>query len=83
MREIIVQAYQYSELDDNAKHNVKDWLDEGLLDHELFNEDGKFIGQYFIDMDEKDIIEHCNSNEYLFSIWGEPIHHLEKSEVVI
>jgi hypothetical protein len=78
MKEIIVQAYQYSELDDNAKHNVKDWLDEGLLDYELFNEDRKFIGKYFIDMDEKDIIEHCNSNNYLFSLWGEPIHQYRK-----
>ena len=81
MREIIVQAFQYSELDDDAKHNVKCWLDENP--HDFENENGELVTVYAIDMDEKDIIEHCNSNEYLFSIWGEPIHHLEKSEVVI
>ena len=43
-----------------------------------------FSDNFFkIDMDEKDIIEHCNSNNYLFSIWGESIHHLEKKEVLI
>jgi|8_EtaG_2_1085327.scaffolds.fasta_scaffold30520_3 hypothetical protein len=81
MKEIIVQAFQYSELDDDAKHNVKCWLDENPLDYE--NEDGELIIKYFIHMDKKDIIEHCNANDYLFSIWGEPIHHLEKKEVVI
>ena len=81
MKEIIVQAYQYSELDDDAKHNVKCWLDENPLDYE--NEEGELIIKYFIDMDEKDIIEHCNANNYSFSIWGEPIYHLEKKEVVI
>jgi len=73
MKEIIVQAYQYSELDDDAKHNVKCWLEENMFSDNFFK----------IDIDEKNIIEHCNSNNYLFSIWGDSIHHLEKKEVVI
>jgi hypothetical protein len=51
--------------------------------HDFENENGELVTVYAIDMDEKDIIDGCNANEYLFSIWGEPIHHLEKSEVVI
>ena len=38
MKEIIVQAFQYSELDDDAKYNVKCWLDENP--HDFENENG-------------------------------------------
>ena len=85
MKEIIVQAYQYSELDDDAKHNVKCWLDKDEFESSdplAYQNDPK-TWEYYNGMDEKDIIDRCNANEYLFSIWGEPIHHLEKKEVVI
>ena len=79
MKTITVQAYQYHELNQKAKDNVCSWLDEYPFDYE--DEDGNLITQYFIDMEEEDIQEHCESNEYLFSDKGEPIHHLEKEEL--
>ena len=76
MKTIFIEAYKYKELSQKAKDKVLYWLDETPLDYE--NEKGELIIQFYIDMDEEYIDEHCECNGYLFSKYGEPIHHLQK-----
>ena len=82
MKQIKVNAYEYSELNQEAKHEVVYWLDETPLDYETEDEHGNTIKEieYFSDMEEQDIQEHCEINEYLFSSLGKPIHNLEIKE---
>lgn len=76
MRKIIIEAYQYHELHGMAKQNVVRWLDEDPVEYE--NEEGRKVREYFSDMDEGMIEEHCESNGYLFDRFGDPVHHIEK-----
>lgn len=69
-----IKAYKYEELDRYSKWNVLAWLDEFPLDYE--DDEGNTHLEYFSDMDTKDVIEHCEANEYLFSKSGKPIHNL-------
>tara|TARA_R110001606_G_scaffold366690_1_gene521930 strand:+ start:364 stop:618 length:255 start_codon:yes stop_codon:yes gene_type:complete len=84
MKQIKVNAYEYSELNQKAKYEVVHWLDEFPLDYETEDEQGNIIQEleYYSDMEQDDIIEHCEMNEYLFDKYGKCIHHLEikKSE---
>jgi hypothetical protein len=82
MKVIKVNAYEYSELNQDAKHEVVHWLDEMPLDYETEDEQGNTIREieYFSDMDEEDIQEHCEINEYLFDKFGKCVHHLEVKE---
>jgi len=82
VKQIKVNAYEYSELNQEAKHEVVHWLDETPLDYETEDEHGNTIKEieYFSDMEEQDIQEHCEINEYLFSSLGKPIHNLEIKE---
>ena len=82
MKAIKVNAYEYSELNEDAKIKVIHWLDEMPLDYETVDEHGNTITEieYFSDMENIDITEHCEINEYLFSSLGKPIHHLEVKE---
>tara|TARA_A100001201_G_scaffold32785_5_gene35278 strand:+ start:1332 stop:1580 length:249 start_codon:yes stop_codon:yes gene_type:complete len=82
MKIIKVNAYEFNELNQKAKNEVVNWLDQHPLDYETEDEQGNIIKeyQYFYDMEEIDIIEHCEMNEYLFNKYGEPIHHLEIKE---
>ena len=82
MKQIKVNAYEYSELNQEAKHEVVHWLDEIPLDYETEDEQGNTIieYEYFSDMEDIDIIEHCEINEYLFDKFGKCVHHLEVKE---
>ena len=82
MKVIKVNAYEYKELNQDAKHEVVHWLDEIPLDYETEDEHGNTIKEieYFSDMKEQDIQEHCEINEYLFSKFGKCVHHLEVKE---
>ena len=79
MKQIKVNAYEYSELKQDAKNEVIHWLDEIPLDYETEDEQGNTIieYEYFSDMEDIDIIEHCEINEYLFDKFGNCVHHLE------
>ena len=70
MNTIQVHAYQYNELNDQAKLKVKFWLDEHPISYE--NDEQEFVSSW----DEDVILDHCQANEYLFDIYGNPIHHL-------
>ena len=77
MREIIIDAYQYHELNKTAKRFVLCWLEEYPIEYE--NEEGRKVVEYYsLATDEKLIEEHCNSNGYLFDRYGYPVHHIEK-----
>ena len=82
MKQIKVNAYKYSELKQDAKHEVICWLDQNPIDYETEDEQGNNIieYEYFSDMEDIDIIEHCEANEYLFDKYGNRVHHLEVKE---
>ena len=82
MRVIKVNAYEYKELNQDAKHEVVYWLDQDPIDYETEDEQGNTVREieYFSDMEEQDIQEHCEANEYLFSKFGKCVHHLEVKE---
>ena len=75
MRQIIIDAYQYQELDKTAKSFVVCWLEAYPIE-----EDGGKVMEYYSKekTNEKMIAEHCNSNGYLFDRYGYPVHHIEK-----
>lgn len=74
----LVEVYEFRDLDEKAKRKVMYWLDEHPLDYE--NDEGGISYEYFSDMDEMQIIEHCDCNEYKFDKRGNPIHHLILTE---
>ena len=74
MKIIKVNAYSYTELSDESKHRAIVWLDECPLDYDEGIE-------YFSDMLDEDVGEHCDINEYCFDSFGDPIHHLETKEL--
>ena len=78
MKTITVEAYDYAELNQEGKTAVKHWLDEAPI--EVENDAGEFEFRYFADMEDEDIQEHCEANDYLFTVYGRPIHHLERVE---
>ena len=82
MKQIKVNAYEYSELNTDAKTKVIYWLDEMPLDYETEDKQGNTITEYeyFSNMEDIDIIEHCEINKYLFNKYGECVHHLEIQE---
>lgn len=74
---VTIKAYQFEELDDKAKYNALIWLNRNPLEYE--NEKGEMVLEhwYYVYQDDPSyVIDHCDSNEYLFSKYGEPIHHL-------
>jgi hypothetical protein len=75
--EVKIKAYVFEELMVQATRNALSWLDRTPLDYE--DNDGNIKEQYFseiYDLDVAYIIEHCESNGYLFDRYGNPIHHL-------
>ena len=48
--------------------------------NETEDEEGNIVKEleYFSDMTDTDIDEHCQTNDYLFTKHGKPIHHLEE-----
>jgi len=73
---VTIKAYKYEDLDPVSQFEVLTWLDNCPIDYE--DEEGNTRWQYFTDMETQDIIEHCETNEYLFNKFGKPIHHLLK-----
>ena len=78
MQVLKIRAYDYSELNPEGKTAVKHWLDEVPV--EVENDAGELEFRYFADMEDEDIQEHCEANDYLFTVYGRPIHHLERVE---
>jgi hypothetical protein len=76
MKVLKIRAYDYEELNQEGKTAVKHWLDEFPI--EVENDKGEFEFRYFTDMTDEDLQDHCESNGYLFTVYGRPIHHLER-----
>jgi hypothetical protein len=78
MKLIKINAYKFNELNNEAKSRVIYWLDEMPLYYETEDKNGNIIEkrQYFTDMHNVDICDHCEINGYLFSNNGEYINHL-------
>jgi hypothetical protein len=76
MKTYKINTYQFEELNDKAKLNVIFWMSSNFeaLDYE--KEDGTIGYDYWEDMQEEDIQEHCEVNGYLFTEYGDPIHYL-------
>lgn len=64
-----INIYSFSELSTEAKENVVYWLDFCPIKYET--ENGEFEHQYFIDMQENEIKEHCDINGYEFTEYGD------------
>lgn len=64
MRQKVINIYSFDELSQEAKENVVYWLDFNPLEYET--ESGEMKYQYFIDLDESEIKEHCDINNYEF-----------------
>ena len=72
---VSINAYQYEDLPSHeAKKKVIYWLDNDPMEYE--DDNGNLHYQYFSEGSEDDIIDHCNTNNYLFDKHGNPIHQL-------
>ena len=82
MKQIKVNAYEYSELNNDAKKKVIQWLDEWPIENVNQDDEGNIEEkiEYFSDMEDINIIEHCEINEYLFDKFGKCVHHLDVKE---
>lgn len=74
----VIELFHYYELSEKAKNKVKIWLDEYPYDYETEDEDGNIVTeyQYFSELEDQDIQDHCFMNDYIFNHRGEPMHHL-------
>lgn len=79
---VLIEGFEFKELSPAAKSRVLNWLDDNPLEYEVENEEGKYVLQYeyFSDLDEADVQEHCLINEYLFNKDGRPIHQYVLTE---
>jgi len=77
---INIRAYEYKELNDEAKATFTQYMYNSPFDYEDEDENGNTIIKYdyFADMDLDDQIEFCEMNNYLFNKYGELINHLEE-----
>lgn len=74
MKIVNIEAFSYLELTPKAKNRVIDWLDDPPM--EFKDDDGKVWYQYFIDMTDQEVSEHCEMNGYLFDKFGRIISAL-------
>ena len=85
MKQIIINAYEYKELNECAKFKAKLWLDEVPFEYENdeLDKNGKHIlkTEYISDWDNDTIQEHCEINGYLFDESGDCVHHLEIKKI--
>ena len=70
----LIEVYDYTDLEKQAKWKALNWLDQNPLDYE--NDEGGISYEYFSDMSDEDVAEHCMMNEYKFDKYGRPIHYL-------
>ena len=77
---ISIRAYEYQELDEDAKNRFIHSMNDFPFDYEDEDEEGNTIIKYdyFADMDLEGQIEFCEMNNYLFNKYGELIGHLEE-----
>mgnify|MGYP003322552511 CR=1 FL=1 len=79
MKQIKINAYEYKELSEDSKYEVKLWLDQIPFDYEDEDKQGNIVKKldYPSDWSDEDIQEHCFMNGYLFNKYGKCVHHLQ------
>ena len=77
---ITVRAYEYQELDDEAKTRFINYMYDNPFDFEDEDENGNTVIKYsyFADMELEEQIDLCEVNNYFFNRYGELIGHLEE-----
>ena len=79
---ISIRAYEYQELDEDAKNRFIHSMNDLPFDYADEDEDEAVNTiikyDYFADMDLEEQIEFCELKEYLFNKHGELIGHLEE-----
>ena len=75
---ITVKAYQYQELNDDAKDKFMHKMYDMPFDYEDEDEEGNTIIKYdyFAEWDLEEQIDFCEMNKYLFDKYGNLIGHL-------
>ena len=75
---ITVKAYQYQELNDDAKDKFMHEMYDMPFDYEDEDEEGNTIIKYdyFAEWDLEEQIDFCEMNKYLFDKYGNLIGHL-------
>ena len=75
---ITVKAYQYQELNDDAKDKFIHEMYDMPFDYEDEDEEGNTIIKYdyFAEWDLEEQIDFCEMNKYLFDKYGNLIGHL-------
>ena len=75
---ITVKAYQYQELNDDAKNKFMYEMYDMPFDYEDEDEEGNTIIKYdyFAEWDLEEQIDFCEINKYLFDKYGNLIGHL-------
>jgi len=75
---ITVKAYQYQELNDDAKNKFMHEMYDMPFDYEDEDEEGNTIIKYdyFAEWDLEEQIDFCEINKYLFDKYGNLIGHL-------
>jgi len=78
MKKITINAYDYLELDDKAKNNVRYWLNDMGFEYEDTDANGNIFRCFedYFEWSDEEIKEHCEINKYLFDKYGECVHHL-------
>ena len=79
---ITVKAYQYQELNDDAKDKFMHKMYDMPFDYEDEDEEGNTIIKYdyFAEWDLEEQIDFCEINKYLFDKYGNLIGHLEENK---
>ena len=75
MKTYKINTYQFEELNNKAKLNIICWMSTNFEPLDYEKEDGSIGYDYWEDMPEEYIQEHCEINGYLFTEYGDPIHY--------
>ena len=59
-----IGIYTFDELSEDAKENVVYWLNQNPLEYET--DEGDIQYQYYDELDDADVAEHCEMNGYEF-----------------
>jgi len=78
MKTYKINTYQFEELTDKAKEKVIYWMSSTFEPLDYEKEDGTIGYEYWDEVDEEYIKETCEINNYIFTHYGDPIHHLIK-----
>ena len=84
MKLLTIKAYEFHELESDARSRVIYWLDQDPLEvariRDWDDEGEEMEEEYFSDMTDLELLEHFEINGYLFDYRGRPVHHYLEGE---